>query len=79
MKNTKKKNNVPRNLSLVKFDYDNVPKEDHHYYPFIKDMSYLFLGEIPNMPGHCVLIGKNEKHYIGYHIEDFIELTVDEI
>lgn len=41
---------------------------------------FIFLGEIPNMPGHCVVIGKNSGGtYIGYHTSDFRELTDKEV
>lgn len=42
----------------------------------------IFLGEIPNMPGHCVLACFNGKHKatieFGYHIGDFEELSQEE-
>jgi hypothetical protein len=79
MKSTKKKiNKVPRKLSLVKFDYDSVRAEDRHYYPFKEGKAYLFLGEILNMPGHCAVVGDNERVRFGYHTDNFVELTEDE-
>jgi hypothetical protein len=40
--------------------------------PFGKDTMFIYLGEIPNMPGHCVVIGHGSgKVYSGYHTEDF--------
>jgi hypothetical protein len=48
-------------------------------YPFKKGVAYIFLGEIPNMPGHCVIAEKmSGKIHAGYHTESFIELTSDE-
>lgn len=38
----------------------------------------IFLGEIPNMREHCILIGQSGTVYSGFHIEDFVELTEDE-
>jgi hypothetical protein len=69
-----------RNMSLVKFDYDDVPEKYHKMYPFEDGESYLFLGEIVNMPGHCAVVcSQTGRTYIGYHTEDFIELTEDEV
>ena len=37
---------------------------------------YVFLGEIPNMPGHYVVSEhKTGRIYSGYHTENFEELT----
>ena len=47
---------------------------------FDKDKFFIYLGEIPNMLGHCVVIGmKSEKIFMGYHIEDFRLPTEDEL
>ena len=36
------------------------------------DDKFVFLGEIPNMPGHCVVAGFNSgKLYCRYHPENF--------
>ena len=77
--NKKIKDKIPRKLSLVKFDFTDLPLEYHSSYPFIKEQRYLFLGEIANMPGHCAVIGDNSVTYFGYHTENFIELTEDEL
>ena len=40
---------------------------------------FVYMGEIPNMLGHCVVAGYTTgKLYSGLHIENFIELTEDE-
>ncbi|HLB41848.1 MAG TPA: hypothetical protein VJN02_03160 [Gammaproteobacteria bacterium] len=42
---------------------------------------YVFLGEIPNMPGHCIVFDyHNPKHQIfaGYHI-NFVEVNEEEL
>jgi len=45
---------------------------------FDKERFFVYLGEIPNMLGHCVVAGQNSgKIYAGYHIEDF-RLPTDE-
>lgn len=46
---------------------------------FDEDKFFIYLGEIPNMLGHCVVIGmKSERIFMGYHIDDFRLPTEDE-
>lgn len=68
---------IPRQYSLVKLDPDNpVARNDS----LELGVMYVFLGEIPNMVGHCVVINhKTCQIYTGFHTEDFIELTDDEV
>jgi len=44
----------------------------------IKGNTYIFLGEIPNMLGHCVISDKSGKILFGYHLENFTEIPEDE-
>ena len=79
----KKKNQyvekIPRKLSLVRFDFEKVPKGFDRKYPFKRDRVYIFLGEIVQMPGHCVVADhQTGRLYSGYHTENFVELTDDE-
>ena len=69
----------PRPNSLVRFEYGNVPAEYHTQYPFNETHTYLYLGEIQNMPGHCSVANKEGRVYWGYHTDNFIELTEDEV
>jgi len=62
----------------VRFDFSSLPKEYHKKYPFRKDEAIVFLGEIPNMPGHCVVSTKDGKVRFGYHTDNFIELKPEE-
>jgi hypothetical protein len=39
----------------------------------------VFLGEIPNMPGHGIFGGSSGKVHFGYHIDDFREATEEEV
>lgn len=72
--------NEPRQYSIVKFDYDNIPEEYHHGYPFIPYRMYIYLGEIPNMKEHCIAMDRFDgTMHIGYHIENFVEMTEDEM
>ena len=81
MKNKRfKGTKVPRKLSLVKLSPDMDDKFIKKYkYPFHPKDIFIFLGEIPNMPGHCVVI----EHKLGrvfscYHTDNFVELTDEE-
>lgn len=73
----------PRRLSLVKFQprvsaAARIAKTPR--YPFNKGEAYVFLGEIPNMPGHCVVADrKSGKIHAGYHTESFVEIPRDEL
>lgn len=68
-----------KKLKLVKLT-DASQKEDYIKDVFDPDHTFVFLGEIKGMPGHCVVIGTTtEKVYTGYHTDNFIELTEDEI
>ncbi len=76
---TNEQQRLPRPLSLVKFRFDVIPVEYHAKYPFIMGRTYIFLGEIPNMPGHCVVADHiTGQLQSGYHSENFIELSEDE-
>jgi hypothetical protein len=74
-----KKRKNPRPLSLVKFDFTTGSKD---VYPFSEDDRFIFIGEIPNMPGHCILQEYKQRPFevlIGYHTGNFIELTEEEV
>jgi hypothetical protein len=67
-------------MSLVRFNYDAIPAEYHEKYPFESTGVYVFLGELVNMPGHCVVADhKTGRIYSGYHSEGFVELAEDEV
>jgi hypothetical protein len=69
----------PRRLSLVKFDASRIPRGFRRKYPFRRNATYIFLGEIPNMPGHCVVAdSRSGKIHSGYHTNNFVELEKDE-
>jgi hypothetical protein len=68
--------------TMVKFDYENLPKEYFEIYGklFPKDETFVFMGELTQMPGHCILCNYNTGKIIcGYHIENFIPLTREEL
>lgn len=73
----------PRQLSICRFDLSMFTKEqlsiyfDDHFAD--ENSRYIFFGEIPNMPGHCVVMNVETKQWLsGYHTQNFIEITEDE-
>lgn len=70
----------PRHLSLVKFDLGSLPVGCRDKYPFEPNVAYIFFGEIPNMPGHCIVAhSQTGRMFTGYHTENFVELTEEEV
>jgi len=64
----------------MRFRFDLVPVAYHYSYPFTPDGVYVFFGNIPNMPGHCVVADrKSGRIHSGYHTEWFAEIPLDEI
>ena len=39
---------------------------------------FIYFGEIPNMPGHCVVFGESGRMYSGYHPETFLVIPEEE-
>jgi hypothetical protein len=69
----------PRRLSLVKFVGPSDTLQPNLRYPMSKKPSCIFLGEIPNMPGHCIVFDlKTGRMFAPYHTENFVELSRDE-
>ncbi len=69
----------PRKLSLVKFDHSSLPRRYWQKYPFRADRVLIFIGEISNMKGHCIVADyKTGRLYSGYHTNNFVELRQDE-
>lgn len=66
-----------KNLQIVIFK--NPPKNFKDKYPFKGGEALLFLGEIQNMPGHCVVANKEGKVFWGYHTDNFRQPKESEI
>lgn len=64
-----------RTLAIVKID-DNVTRSIE---PLKHDEPYLFLGEIPNFPGHGVIHTREGRVLVGVEIDIFVELDETEI
>lgn len=50
-----------------------------HAYPFNMHEVVVFLGEINEMPGHCIVAKKDGKVKWGYHTENFRKIKENEI
>ncbi len=64
--------------TLVRFDFDGVPMEYHSQYPFSRTDVFLFLGEVQQMPGHCVIASKDGRILWGYHTENFVVISPED-
>lgn len=61
--------------------YRNFLREScNNSHDLLRSDFFIYLGEIPNMKGHCVVAqhGGKGKIISGYHIEDFEVVPVDE-
>jgi hypothetical protein len=68
-----------KQYSLVRASLDSIPDESRKLYPFIHGKIYVFLGEVPKMPGHCVVAEYPTGIIIsGYHVDWFLEIPEDE-
>lgn len=71
---------VPRKLSLMKFEPENIGSKAEGQLPFSRGQTYVFLGELENMPGHCVVVEHHsDRAFSGYHTDYFSELGEDEV
>lgn len=61
---------------IVKFVLPKGGKESE--YPFNVGDHYLFLGEITNMPGHCIVVEDSGKLRWGYHTDNFVLITEED-
>jgi hypothetical protein len=61
-------------MRQMQFKFDGLPKEYRDGYPFEEGELILFMGEIENMPGHCVVVKRNGKVIWGYHTDHFFEV-----
>mgnify|MGYP003386000004 CR=1 FL=1 len=70
----------PRNLSLVKFNEGyTLPPGMREKYPFAIGETLLFVGDVINMPEHCVVVKSDGNILWGFHSDNFVELTDDEV
>jgi hypothetical protein len=81
MKKKAKPYKAPRPMSLVKLN-PKLPKEQYNAYETLlghKTDFLLFLGEIPNMCGHSIVLDTTMMKTYNLHTDNFVEMTEDEI
>lgn len=70
-----------RPLSIVKLA--EMPKEMHDEYVSILGRHsldrYVYIGEIPNMRGHALILNDETGKYTILHIENFVEIPEDDV
>ena len=70
-----------RQLALVEVEKDMIAwlrNNGHGDSPLLKEKVFVYLGEIPNMPEHCVVAGQESgRVYSGFHSSNFTELIGD--
>lgn len=55
-------------------------KENYPESRILHHERFIFLGEIPNMIGHCIVVTISESHILnGLHTYDFEEIPEDEV
>lgn len=65
--------------TLCKFDFETLPIEYHSQYPFTTNDVFVYLGDIKQMRGHCVVIRlKDNQIFTCCHTDNFIEIPEDE-
>jgi len=65
--------------AIVKFTDERVSELDKDA-EVLKDKVFVFLGEIPDIPGHCIVVGYDSgKIFIVEHISYFRELNSEEL
>lgn len=69
----------PRLMSFVKLD--KWAKKNDKKYGYTNTLGpgpYIYFGDIPNMPGHCVVMNSLKNFTVGMHTFNFVELTSEE-
>lgn len=70
-----------RQYAFIKLteDFKTAMANDKDH-PIMQEDVFIYFGEIPNMLGHCVVSGhKSGRVFSGYHIDNFQELTEEEL
>jgi len=69
-----------KNNTLVRFDVASINPKYQHEYPFSESDRFVYMGDIVQMPGHCVVVRLGDgKVFTCYHTDDFIELVDKEV
>lgn len=63
---------------ILRDELKNVNRPEF-YEQFMSNESFVYIGEVVQMPGHIICAGVQDgKIYVGFHDDDFVELTDDE-
>lgn len=73
-----------RKLAWVKVNFESLHPSQLPHYEHYKGLRFIYLGEIPNQPGHALILdATNQLHgknaHIILHTEELVELTDDEV
>ncbi len=72
-----------RQYALVKVTEEMkawLKENGHIQSPLLSENIFVFHGEIPNMPEHCVVSGhKSGKVFSGFDVSNFVELSESEV
>lgn len=63
-----------KKLTVAKYNYDSLPddwKKDHPVNPF-EGVSFMFVGEVANMPGHGFCINMQSGAPTVLHLENLV-------
>ena len=67
-------------FTLVRTTFDKLTLEKYYKKELKIDKNYLFLSEITNMPGHCMLFDLDRERILGpFHCNEFRVCTEEEI
>lgn len=62
---------------LTEYHKENTPVNKEYYDELLASSSFVYMGEIDNMPGHGIFVSKLGRVFWGFHMDDF-ELEADE-
>lgn len=71
-----------RQFAFVVFDKTTIPENiyNEYYKEKFENKLFIFLGEVPNAPSHCVLADLITGKVIGlHHTQNFREATDEEV
>jgi len=77
---------LPRQYAVVRFKEEECKEAiAQGYYAELLGKQFIYLGDIPNQPGHCVLVEVGPKPnlegklHLFRHTDDFEEIPEDEL
>ena len=68
---------MPRQHALVRLakEHKNWLESNDKSSPLLSHEVFVYLGEIPNMRGHCIVVGHPHGAVMsGYHVDNFEEV-----